>query len=160
MKTAAFILAFLFVAAAPAGAQFKSQEEQGVSVSRTLVHPGAGISSFLGFLDPNSFMMHHSLSFSYATAGGTGLSLASYTNSMLYRVSDPLQVRFDLTLQGSPFGNYGAVNQGDLSRLYLSRAELNYHPWENFNVNVQYRQIPFGTLINRPYSSPLFWGDE
>ena len=157
------ILIFLVVLtlAINASAQFKSQENQQTSVAQSLVHPPTSINSFLGFLNPDNFLMRHNFAFSYLSSGGTGMSLASYTNSMFYKISDPLNVRFDLTLQGSPFGQYGAASRNDLSRLYLSRAELNYHPWENVFVKLQYRQIPFGYYGYRsPFNSSLMWGDE
>ena len=88
--------------------------------------------------------MRHSASFNYVSSGGMGLSMATYTNSMFYKISDPLNVRFDLSLQGSPFGQYGAANQGDFSRLYLSRAEMNYQPWENVHLKLLYRELPYG----------------
>ena len=89
------------------------------------------------------------------------MSLASYTNSMFYKISDPLNVRFDVTLQGSPFGQTGSLNRSDLSGVYLSRAELNYQPWQNVALQIQYRQLPL-SLYNRynyPYLSPM-WGGE
>jgi hypothetical protein len=140
--------------------QFKSQAEQQPSASQSLVHPTTSISSFLGLLNPENFMMRHNFSFSYLSTGGTGLSLASYTNSMFYRISDPLNVRFDITLQGSPFGQYTSANQNDLSRLYLSRAELNYRPWENFSIKMQYNQLPVGYYGSYPYSTSIFSGDK
>ena len=149
----------LLVAVGSVTAQFKSQEQQ-PSASQSLVHPLTSINSFLGFLNPDNFMMRHNFAFSYMTSGGQGLSLASYTNSMLYKIADPLNVRFDVTLQGSPFGQYGSAQQSDLSKLYLSRAELNYHPWENVFMKVQYNQLPLGYWGRYPYSSSALWGDE
>ncbi len=142
-----------------ASAQFKSQEQQ-PSASQSLVHPVTSVNSLLGFLNPDNFMMRHSIGFSYMTSGGQGLSLASYTNSMFYKIADPLNVRFDVTLQGSPFGQYGSAQQSDLSKLYLSRAELNYRPWENFSVKVQYNELPFGYWGRYPFSSSLNLEEE
>jgi hypothetical protein len=145
-------------------AQFKSQVENEPSASRSLIHPATSINSFLGILNPENFTMHHALSFSYLSAGGTGLSLASYTNTMLYKIADPLNVRFDITLQGSPFGNYSGLQQNDLSKVFLSRAELNYRPLENMFIQLQYREIPFNnySYFDRysPYNSSLMFGDN
>jgi len=140
--------------------QYKSQVEQQPSASQSLVHPTTSISSFLGLLNPENFMMRHNFSLSYLSSGGTGLSLASYTNSMFYRISDPLNLRFDITLQGSPFGQYGSARQNELSKVYLSRAELNYRPWENFFVKVQYHQLPLSYYGFYPYSNSILSGDE
>jgi hypothetical protein len=159
MKLGLVTLVGMLLCAMVAFGQFKSQVEQQPSVSQSLVHPATSLNSFLGLLNPENFMMRHNFSLSYISYGGSGLSLASYTNSMFYRISDPLTLRFDLTLQGSPFGQYGFASQSDLSKLYLSRAELNYRPWENFFVKVQYSQLPFGYYGFYPYPSSALPGE-
>ena len=145
-----------------ASAQFKSQLDQ-QGVSQSLVHPSPSLSSFLGILNPENFMMRHSFSFNYLTGGGQGLSLATYTNSMFYKIADPLNVRFDVTLQGSPFGSYGPLQQNDLNRVYLSRAELNYHPADNLFIKFEYNQSPFSRYYYDRYAPttwPSAYGDE
>ncbi len=145
-------------------AQLKSQTESEPSASRSLIHPSTGLSSFFGLLNSENFMMRHSFSLNYMTAGGQGISIADYTNSMFYKIADPLNVRFDITLQGSPFGQYGSFQQSDLSKIYLSRAELNYHPADDLYIKLQYRQLPFSYYNNYGLSNPFFsnhpWGDE
>ena len=143
VKRIVILTVVVVILTATAPAQFKSQVENQPSVSQSLVHQNTNINSFLGILNAENFMMRHSFSFSYLTAGGTGLSLASYTNSMLYKIADPLNVRFDLTLQGSPFGNYGRLQQNNLSKVFVSRAELNYRPADNMFIQLQYRQLPY-----------------
>ena len=146
-----------------ATAQFKSQTENQPAPSQSLIQSPGGMGSVLGLFNPDNFLMRHSLSFSYFTAGGTGLSLTSYTNTMLYKISDPLNLRFDVTLQGSPFGNYGGVQQSELSKIYLSRAELNYRPAENMSIRVQYLQLPYSAYRYdwySPYSYPYLRGDQ
>ena len=144
MKAFVFLILGMFcIAASTTNAQLKAQDEQPVSTAQSLVHPMPSISNFLGLLNPDNFMMRHDFSFSYLSSGGSGVSLASYTNSMFYRIADPLNVRFDLTLQGSPFGSYGPLEQGSLSKLYVSRAELNYRPAENMFIRLQFSQSPF-----------------
>lgn len=140
-------------------AQFKSNSEPGVSQS--LVKPAASVNSFLGLLNPDNFLMRHNIAFNYMTFGGASLSLASYTNSMNYKIADPLDMRVDLTLQGSPFGNGGSLSQSNLNKLFISRAELNYHPADNLFIQLQYRELPmnyWGSNGYYPYSQ--FWGDR
>jgi hypothetical protein len=75
---------------------------------------------------------------------------------MFYKVSDPLNVRFDVTMQASPFGGSGMFQQNDLNRVLLSNAELNYHPWQNVFVKLQYSQLPlsyYGLYSRSPYST-------
>ena len=164
MKTIAALMIATIMMTMTVSAQFKSQVENQPSASQSLVRPATSINSLLGILNPDNFMMHHSFALSYMSFGGTGLSLASYTNSMFYKIADPLSVRFDITLQGSPFGNYGGLQQNDFSKLYISRAELNYRPTENMFIKLQYNQLPFNRYYYydrySPYNSSLLLGDE
>lgn len=161
MRTTLMLFTFLLLISAIGFGQYKSQVENQPSASQLLVRPTSSIGSILGLLNPENFRMQHNFSFSYLSGGGQGLSLASYTNSMFYKIAGPLDVRFDLTLQGSPFGGYGQTRTSDFNNLFLSRAELNYRPWENLLINVQYRQLPFSYhRFYSPHSSPLFDREE
>lgn len=124
-------------------AQFKSQAEQQSSISNRFRQPTGSTSTFLGFFNPNNFLMRHNFAMSYLSTGGRGVSLASYTNSIFYQFSDPLNVRFDLTLIGSPIGQYNKIQQNDFNKLFLSQAELNYKPFKNFLIQFQYHQSPY-----------------
>jgi opacity protein-like surface antigen len=157
------ILAFsAFLATGVSSAQLKSLDEQPVSASQSLVHPATSISSFLGLLNSDNFMMRHNFSLSYLSSGGDGISMASYTNSMFYRIADPLNLRLDLTLQGSPFGGSGTLSQGNFSKLYISRAQLNYKPADNMFLRLEYNQIPFGYLPGgySSFAPGYYLGDE
>jgi len=152
MKTLYFISFLILLAACVAPAQFKSEADQ-PSVAQSLVRPGSNIDNFLGFLNPDNFIMRQNVALSYMSFGGTSLSLASYTNSMFYKISDPLNVRFDVTLQGSPYAQSGY--QKALSGVYLSRAELNYRPWENCLIKIEYNRLPLGYYgLNRSWYNP------
>ncbi|HUL43144.1 MAG TPA: hypothetical protein VLY03_02190 [Bacteroidota bacterium] len=136
------LLLILMVCGVSVGnAQFKSQLDEQTSASQSLVHPAPTISSLLGFFNPANFSMRQNLSYSYISAGGSGLSVASYTNSMFYKIADPLNVRFDLTLQGTPFGA-STPFQSALNGAFLSRAEVNYQPWKNVFLQLQYNRLP------------------
>ena len=159
MKTMCLVMISLIVVVAPLSAQFKSQVDNQPSASQSLVHPS--INSFLGILNPDNFSMRHSLSMSYMSFGGGGISLASYTNSMFYKIADPLNVQLDLTLQGSPFGSYGNLQQNDLSKLFVSRAQLNYKPADNMFIRVEYDQLPVGNYYFDRYSPyRSLYGDQ
>lgn len=141
------------VAAAPA--QFKTQVEQESRVSAGMVQQSTP--SFLfGWFNPEKFTMRHSFSMSYQTMGGEGMSLGTYTNSMMYEFADNLNARADLSLSYSPYnsfsGAFGKNQNSSLSSIYLSRAELNYRPWENVSVHLQFRQLPHGMYYS-PFSS-------
>jgi len=143
----------MIIFTAAAGAQFKSQLENQPSASQSLLKPQTSIGSFFGLLNPDAFSMRHNFAFNYISIGGSGMSLASYTNSMFYRISDPLNVRFDVTMQGSPFGQRSFSGKNDLNKVYLSRAELNYKPLDNLFFTLQYNSLPFGYWGSYPFNS-------
>ena len=61
---------------------------------------------------------------------------------MMYRFSDDLDVRADVSLMASPYNTLGKQYQNSLSGLFLNRAELNYRPWKNALFQIQYFQLP------------------
>lgn len=103
-----------------------------------------------GFINPDNFFMRHSYSMSYSSMGSNGLALGVYTNSMFYKVADNLTMEIDASLVHSPYSSFGKDHQNMINGIYLSRAQINYQPWENFNVIMQYRTIP------NSYYSPYF----
>ena len=140
-----------------AQAQFKSQV---TSQSRPAITDGGPsiMSTLFGWFDPERFHMRHSVQFSYQTLGsGEGYSLGTYTNSMLYQVTDNLNARADISFSYSPynsFSKYGG-SASMLNNVYLSRAEINYRPTENMLLQVQYRQLPFSPF----YYNPFYYGN-
>jgi hypothetical protein len=125
-------------------AQFKGQRPEGyTNVGDAVKRPSDGL--LFGWLDLSRLSMRHSYSLSYSSFGGQGLSVGMYTNSLFYKFSNPLDVRFDVSLMHSPFGSPG--NSGNFGGIFLNRAELNYRPSENMWFQIQFRQLP-----------ALYWG--
>jgi hypothetical protein len=124
-------------------AQFKAGAVDEPRISETMMQEHS--SSFLfGWFNPDNFRMRHSVEMSYQTTGQYGMSLATYTNSMTYQFSENLNARADVSFSYSPFNSVPGMGN-DLSRIYLSRAEVNYRPWQNMSIHVMFRQIPYGT---------------
>ncbi|MBI2619500.1 MAG: hypothetical protein HYW57_05410 [Ignavibacteriales bacterium] len=140
MKIFTIALALSLCVLMTASAQFKEQKaESRPNVSESLIRPeGSGL--MFGWFDPSRLTMHHSYSLSYMTMGGQGLSVGMYTNSLFYKIADPLDVQFDVSLMHSPFSSFGSTS--DFSGVYLSRAQLNYRPAENMLLQIQFRQFP------------------
>ena len=152
------LLAAVVLSVTCAHAQFKTQVDR---ESRPYDGPGnSSMTSFLfGWFNPDRFHMSHSISMSYMTAGGQGLSLGTYTNSMMYQFADNLNARADVSLSYSPFNSYSKFGgqKNDLSKIYLSRAEVNYKPWENVTFQVQYRNLPYSYgYYGSPFYSPFY----
>ena len=145
MKLLIVVAAVFLLAGLPANAQFRSQVERDARVSSGMVE--SATTSMFGWFNPDKFHMRHSLSFSYLTMGGEGMSVGTYTNSMMYEIADNLQARADVSMSYSPnssFSQFGGQRASNLSSIYLSRAEISYKPWENVLVHVQFRQQPYG----------------
>lgn len=154
MKRALSVAVCLLVlGGSSAPAQFRSQVPRESSVGSGLTSSG-GSSFLFGWFSPENFQMRHTVGFSYVTMGGQSVSLGTYTNSMMYRFAENLNARADITMSYSPYSTfadkYGSAPQG-LNGIHLSRAEINYRPWENVSLQVQYRQLPFGG-----YYSPFY----
>lgn len=147
----------LMLVSALAPAQFKSQAEREDRVSEGLVSPSAP-QLLLGWFNPDKFHMRHSFDLSFATFGGNSLSLGTYTNSMSYEFADNLVARTDLSMSYSPYNNLPTLNgkRNDLSSVYLSRAQLDYRPWDNVLVQFQYRSLPYGSYYYSPFFNPFY----
>ncbi len=98
--------------------------------------------NILGFFNPNNFFMKHSVSLSYATFGGNAVSMGVYTNSMMYKFSDKLNIQVDASLVNSPYSSFGKDFSNQINGIYLSKAELNYQPSENFRMSLRFSQYP------------------
>jgi hypothetical protein len=152
------VATMMVVGALQADAQLKSQLEQEPPVSDAITRQ-AEPSLLFGWFDPSKFSMQHSLSMSYLTMGGQGMSLGMYTNSMMYQFSDKVNARADVSLMYSPYNSFSTFGskRNDLSSIFLSRAELNYRPWENVLLRLEYRRVPWGSsYYDSPFYSPWF----
>lgn len=141
-----------------ARSQFKGQIEREASSSGGLITQQSS-SLFFGWFDPSRFTMHHTFEMSYQTFGGQGMTLGTYTNSMSYRFAEDLDARADISMSYSPtnsFSSFGGQKSKDFSGIYLSRAQLNYRPWENVTVQIQYRQLPYGSSYFSPFYHPWY----
>ncbi len=150
---AAFVALFL-LGSASASAQFKAQVPEESRIGDGSTQSESSSWSPFSWFNPENFHMTQSFSMSYMTMGGQGLSLGTYTNSMMYQFSDKLDARADLSLSYSPFNSFNTFGKkNDFSSLYLSRAELNYRPWKNVIMQVQFRQLPYSSYF---YNSPFY----
>jgi hypothetical protein len=129
-----------------ASAQFKTSIEPRSTVAESILKSDDGGFLF-GLFNPNNFSMHHSFSLSYMTAGGQGLSMGMYTNSLAYKFTDDLDMKADISQMASPYNTLGKQYQSSLSGLFLNRAELNYRPWKNTLFQIQYQQIPANYML-------------
>lgn len=159
-----FVILVTLFAAGSVHAQFKDTDIIKPGVKSFIVDEG---DSFLfGLFDPSKFSMNHSYSMSYSTFGGNGLALGVYTNSMMYRFSDNMELQVDANLVHSPYSSFGDNFTNSITGIHLSSARLNYRPWKNFSVSLSYQQLPglynsYGYGYNSFYNNSFFnsgWG--
>ena len=150
MKTYIFIilLAFSFTAFA----QYRDNGLNKPEIKDGITNNNSS-GNFLGFFNPDNFLMRHSFSLSYTTFGGNGITLGTYTNSMFYKLMNNLNVQADISMTYSPYSSFGKDSQNRLSGIYLSRAAINYTPFKDMHVTFQYRNLPYNG-----YYSPFYSG--
>lgn len=143
------LLVIILLSATFTFAQFRDSGFETNSVKEGIVSENSN--SLFGFLNSDDFIMRHSFSLNYSTFAGQGMSLTSYTNSMFYRLMNNLNVQLDVSVMYSPYSTLGEQFQKDISGVYISNAAINYHPWDNFSVHLQYRSMPFGYGYYHPF---------
>lgn len=113
------------------------------------------VSPLFGFLNSENFSMTHSFSMQYSAFGNQGMALGMYTNSMMYKFSDNLNVQLDASFIHSPYSTFGEKFQKEISGFYISRAAVNYKPWEDVSIHIQYQNIPYNYY--NPYNYYRGW---
>jgi len=130
------ILAFLLLSFSTCFAQEKSltQPVQNGS-NRTLELKGASL------LDPSRLKMYQSYTFSYFSNSKQSGSFGLYTNTLEYRVSEPLLVRIGLGYLHQPLSVFRRGSQ-DLKGVILPNFQLFYQPNENFFLKIDFSSMP------------------
>ncbi len=121
-------------------AQLKSQD-QPVQIKKELLQP-ANQYMGLSLFDPSSFSMSHSVSMSYFSMGGRGLSQTMYLNTLRYQIANPLALTVQWGIQNYPYNSFSKDNPAFQSGFFLSGAELKYQPNDKFEMIFQYRSMP------------------
>jgi hypothetical protein len=149
------ILLIVLLSSVATFAQFRDNPEDKIDI-RSGITNDAPSSFLLGFINPNKFDMHHSISMSFNSFGGQSVALGVYTNNMSYTFNNDLFIEADISLVTSPYSSFGTEHAKSLNGIYLSRAQLNYKPSDNMSIVVQYNGGPYSYYS--PYNyyySPL-----
>ena len=150
------LLIFVLIAYSGIYAQFKDTGIEQPSPKEGIVTENSN--AIFGFLNSDDFIMRHSFSLNYTSFAGQGVSLTSYTNSMFYRLMNNLNVQLDVSVMYSPYSTLGDQFQKDISGVYISNAAVNYYPWKDFSVHLQYSAMPYGYGFYNPiygYGNPF-----
>lgn len=151
-----YILLIVLMLGVTLQAQFKDQLNKPVDIKSGIL--SGDTSSLFGFLNSDNLKMHHTFDLSYQAFGGHGIALGVYTNSLMYKFSDQLNVQADLSLVNSPYNSFGKEFASQINGFYLSRAQINYKPTENTTIMLQYQNMPMN-FYNPFYGySPFYRG--
>ena len=108
---------------------------------------GSGSLSGLSLLDPSKLSMSQSYTLSYSSSGNEKTMVGLYMNTLNYRFSDPLSLTVHVGYMHQPFANANSSSLISNSAL-LSGFELEYKPWKNFFLKIEYGSLP---LRYHPY---------
>ncbi len=157
MKKVSFIVLALVLAINLSYSQFKDIPNE----TKTKLKSGNGL--ILGFINPKNFSLTHSFNMSYGSYGDASVGLASYTATLNYKVLKNMNVSADVTMQYSPYASIGsnpAVNkdfQNSFTGINLSRLSLNYQPFKNMFITVDYVNLKNNPYLNDNYYSNRYW---
>ncbi|MBI5727611.1 MAG: hypothetical protein HY965_07140 [Ignavibacteriales bacterium] len=154
-KTALFI--FVFCAFTGLHAQFRETNILKPSIKDGITNNDPNF--IMGLFDPSRFSMSHSYSLSYSASGKNGLALGVYTNSMMFKFADNLNLVVDASMVHSPYSTFGKTMQNQLTGIYLSNAQLSYRPSENTYITLQYQNIPESYYYSNPFRRSFFGSD-
>jgi len=105
--------------------------------------------SFRSMFSRDRFDISHSYSLSTSSFGGYGLTTGAFTSSVLWRMSNKLYARADVSLLHTPFGtgDYSQVlGSNSYNKVYIQNAEVMYRPSENTSLHLSFHQRPGGVL--------------
>lgn len=146
--------------------QFRDDGLNQPKVKEGIVDQSSGFA--FGFLNSENFQMRHSFNLSYTSFGAHGMSLGSYTNSMFYKLMSNLNVQMDVSILFSPYSSFGQNFQNDINGVYISRAAINYYPFKDMQISIQYRNMPYynpyfgsgGGFIGNPFYDNSLRGES
>lgn len=127
----------------------------------------ASTSNILGFINLKNFTWTNTFNMSYSSFGGTSYSLASYTGTLGYKLRDNMHISADITMQYSPYANFGTGSRVDnknfqsyLSGVNVSRVSFNWQPFKNMFVNIEYFNPKYSNYYNGfdNFYSPRYFG--
>ena len=143
------VLLLLITVAVSAFGQFRDDGLNKPSVKEGITTETSNY--MFGFLNSDNFQMRHSFSMSYTSFGGNGISLGTYTNSMYYKLLNNLNMQMDVSMVYSPYSSFGKNFQNDINGIYISRAAVNYTPFKDMHISIQYRNLPYSGYYYNPY---------
>ncbi len=145
--------------------QLKRQDKP-VQIKQELSQPFKDQFIGLSIFDPSKFSMSHSISMSYFSLGGKGVSQSLYLNTMTYQIASPLLLKVQWGIQNFPYNALAKNHPAFQSGFFLSGAELKYKPNDKFEMKLQYNSMPSYMYNRYWYENPFrpyrrsIWDEE
>jgi hypothetical protein len=139
-------------------AQFKDSDAPLPDIKSGIIAQPSSSFSLFSFINPQNFHMQQSVGMSYSSFGGQGMAMGVYTNSMSYKFTDNLNVQLDASVINTPYSTLGKQFNNSLNGFYISNAAINYQPWKDVYISVQYRNLPCNMLSPFSYSGSYHYG--
>lgn len=164
MKKIAIFILILAIIPSLLRAQLKRQDAP-AQIKQEITRPYSD--QFLGFglLDPARFSMSHSVSMSYFSIGGRGVSQSVYLNTLMYQIASPLLLKVQWGIQNFPYNTLAKNHPAFHNGFFLSGAQLSYKPSDKFEMRLEYNSLPAYSTGMYRYNNPFrphqdFWWDD
>jgi len=152
------IMLFVVILTMTGFAQFKDTDTQLPDIkSGMLAQPSSSFSLF-NFINPQNFHMQQSVGMSYSTFGGQGMAMDVYTNNMSYKFTDNLNVELDASVVNTPYSTLGKQFNSSINGIYINNAAINFRPWKDVYISVQYSNLPYNMYSPFSYSGSYRYG--
>jgi hypothetical protein len=121
--------------------QLKSQDVP-TEIKDEITRPYSDQLFGLSIFDPSRFSMTHSLSMSYFSIGGKGISQSVYLNTMMYQIASPLLLKVQWGIQNFPYNSLAKNSPAFQNGFFFSGAQLTYKPSDKFEMRFEYNSLP------------------
>jgi len=114
--------------------------QSGFAQDKSVSEPSVKLKGF-SLLDPSRLKMSQSYTFSYFSSGKQSGTFGLYTNTLEYRISQPLLVRVGLAYLHQPLSMFNRGSQS-LNGVLLPNFQLFYQPSKSFQLRIDVSSMP------------------
>jgi hypothetical protein len=114
--------------------------QSGFAQDKSVSEPSVKLKGF-SLLDPSRLKMSQSYTFSFFSSGKQSGTFGLYTNTLEYRISQPLLVRVGLAYLHQPLSMFNRGNQS-LNGVLLPNFQLFYQPSKSFQLRIDVSSMP------------------
>lgn len=114
--------------------------QSGFAQDKSVNEPSVKLKGF-SLLDPSRLKMSQSYTFSFFSSGKQSGTFGLYTNTLEYRISQPLLVRVGLAYLHQPLSVFNRGSQS-LNGVLLPNFQLFYQPSKSFQLRIDVSSMP------------------